>query len=201
MNMNHNMNMNRNTNVNRNMNVNRNTNVNRNANVNVNRNANVNVNRNVGYHGGVYRGAWVGRPYHWAPGGAITAGAAIGFITAGTAVAGRPRRRSRDSVGTSPTQPSGPASGTPARKAGLIDARAASQLISRVDAGRPGDGKGVSSRRQGGPRLITLHAWGNSRFRMKSSREKRLSERADGICFCATESRRAPHRSKECLNE
>ena len=42
----------------------------------------------VGYHGGVYRGAWVGRPYRWAPGGAIAAGAAIGFIAAGTAVAG-----------------------------------------------------------------------------------------------------------------
>lgn len=90
MNMNHNMNMNRNANVNRNMNVNRNTNVNRNANVNVNRNANVNVNRNVGYHGGVYHGAWVGRPYRWAPGGAIAAGAAIGFIAAGTAVAWAP---------------------------------------------------------------------------------------------------------------
>ena len=69
------------------MNVNRN--VNRNANVNVNRNVNVNVG-GVGYHGGVYRGAWVGRPYRWAPGGAIAAGAAIGFIAAGTAVAWAP---------------------------------------------------------------------------------------------------------------
>ncbi len=91
-NMNHSRNVNRNVhhnaNVNRNTNVNRN--VNRNSNVNVNRNANVNVNRNVGYHGGVYRGAWVGRPYRWAPGGAIAAGAAIGFIAAGTAVAWAP---------------------------------------------------------------------------------------------------------------
>ncbi len=68
--------------------VNRGHNVNRN--MNVNRNVNVNVNRNVGYHGGVYRGAWVGRPYRWAPGGAIAAGAAIGFIAAGTAVAWAP---------------------------------------------------------------------------------------------------------------
>ncbi len=40
-----------------------------------------------GWHGGVYRGgAWV-RPYRWAPGGAIAAGAAIGFVTAATAAA------------------------------------------------------------------------------------------------------------------
>ena len=79
-------------NVNRNMNVNRNVNRNANVNVNrnVNRNANVNVNRNVGYHGGVYRGAWVGRPYRWAPGGAIAAGAAIGVLAVGTAVAWAP---------------------------------------------------------------------------------------------------------------
>jgi len=44
----------------------------------------------VGYHGGVYRGAWAGRPYRWAPGGAIAAGAAIGVIAAGTAVAWAP---------------------------------------------------------------------------------------------------------------
>jgi hypothetical protein len=77
-------------NVNRNMNVNRN--VNRNANVNVNRNVNrnVNVNRSVGYHGGVYRGAWVGRPYRWAPGGAIAAGAAIGVLAYGATVAWAP---------------------------------------------------------------------------------------------------------------
>ena len=69
--------------------------------MNVNRNVNRNVNPTstgtstyrvggVGYHGGVYRGAWVGRPYRWAPGGAIAAGAAIGFIAAGTAVAWAP---------------------------------------------------------------------------------------------------------------
>ncbi len=85
-NVNRNMNVNRN--VNRNANVNVNRNVNRNANVNVNRD--VNVNRNVGYHGGVYRGAWVGRPYRWAPGGAIAAGAAIGVLAVGTAVAWAP---------------------------------------------------------------------------------------------------------------
>jgi len=45
--------------------------------MNVNRNVNVNRVGGVGYHGGVYRGAWVGRPYRWAPGGAIAAGAAI----------------------------------------------------------------------------------------------------------------------------
>jgi len=35
------------------------------------------------------RGVWVGRPgwYRWAPGGAIAAGAAIGFVTAATAAA------------------------------------------------------------------------------------------------------------------
>ena len=74
---------------------------------NVNMNVNRNVNRNVrvggpgyhgggvyhgavGYHGGVYRGAWAGRPYRWAPGGAIAAGAAIGFIGYGAAVAFAP---------------------------------------------------------------------------------------------------------------
>ena len=51
----------------------------------MNRNA-----RNVGYHGGVYHGGWAGRPYRWAPGGAIAAGAAIGVIAAGTAVAWAP---------------------------------------------------------------------------------------------------------------
>lgn len=75
-----------NHNVNRHHNVNRNTNVNR----NVNRNANVNVNVNAGHHGGVHRGAWVGRPYRWAPGGAIAAGAAIGFVAYGAAVAWAP---------------------------------------------------------------------------------------------------------------
>ncbi len=50
--------------------------------------------RRGGYHGG-YRGGravYVGgggwrRSYGWAPGGAIAAGAAIGFLTAGTAMA------------------------------------------------------------------------------------------------------------------
>ena len=72
--------------------------------VNVNRNVHVNggyhggpgyhgggVHRaGVGYHGGVYRGAWVGRPYRWAPGGAIAAGAAIGVIAYGASVAWAP---------------------------------------------------------------------------------------------------------------
>lgn len=70
--------------VHRNVNVNRNMNVHRNANVNVNRNVRVG---GVGYHGGVYRGAWVWRPNRWAPGGAIAAGAAIGVLAVGTAVA------------------------------------------------------------------------------------------------------------------
>jgi len=49
-----------------------------------------------GYHGGVYRGGYGGwaRPgwYHWGPGGAIAAGAALGVLAAGAAVAyaGRP---------------------------------------------------------------------------------------------------------------
>ncbi len=81
-------------NMNRNMNMNHNVNRNMNVNRNVNRNVNVNRNARVGgvggYHGGVYRGAWVGRPYRWAPGGAIAAGAAIGFIAAGTTVAWAP---------------------------------------------------------------------------------------------------------------
>jgi hypothetical protein len=48
-----------------------------------------------GYHGGVYRGGygWA-RPgwYHWGPGGAIAAGAALGVLGAGAAIAyaGRP---------------------------------------------------------------------------------------------------------------
>jgi len=49
------------------------------------------------YHGGVYRGGYYGgwaRPgwYHWGPGGAIAAGAALGVLAAGAAVAyaGRP---------------------------------------------------------------------------------------------------------------
>lgn len=44
------------------------------------------------YHGGVYRGGYYGgwaRPgwYHWGPGGAIAAGAAVGVLAAGAAVA------------------------------------------------------------------------------------------------------------------
>ena len=44
-----------------------------------------------GYHGGVYRGGYGGwaRPgwYRWGPGGAIAAGAAIGVLAAGAAIA------------------------------------------------------------------------------------------------------------------
>ena len=47
--------------------------------------------RGGGYHGGVYRGGYGGwaRPgwYRWGPGGAIAAGAAIGVLAAGAAVA------------------------------------------------------------------------------------------------------------------
>ena len=59
-------------------------------------NRNVHVNRQVhGYRPGYRpvvaapRGVWVGRPgwYRWAPGGAIAAGAAIGFATAASAAA------------------------------------------------------------------------------------------------------------------
>lgn len=77
-----------------------------NRNVNVNRNVHVNGYRG-GYHPGYragypgyrpgYRGAaviaprgvWAGRPgwYRWGPGGAIAAGAAIGFVGAATAAA------------------------------------------------------------------------------------------------------------------
>jgi hypothetical protein len=67
-----------------------------NVNRNIRRNATRNVNRNVhryGYRGGYAgrRGAavWAGRPgwYSWAPGGAVAAGAALGFVTAATATA------------------------------------------------------------------------------------------------------------------
>jgi hypothetical protein len=66
-----------------------------NVNRNFSRNATRNVNRNVrryGYRGGYGRGGavvWAGRPgwYSWAPGGAVAAGAALGFVTAATAVA------------------------------------------------------------------------------------------------------------------
>jgi len=79
--------MNRNVGAHRNVHRNVNRNVNRNINRNVNRNfsRNVNVNRNINRRGAV----WVGRPswYRWNPGGAIAAGAALGFITAATAAA------------------------------------------------------------------------------------------------------------------
>jgi hypothetical protein len=58
---------------------------------NVNRNINRNVNRNVNRAGYGYRGGavWAGRPgwYRWPAGGAIAAGAAIGFVTAAGAAA------------------------------------------------------------------------------------------------------------------
>ena len=60
--------------------------MNRNVNRNVNRNIrNVNVNR-AGYRGGA---VWAGRPgwYRWPAGGAIAAGAAIGFVSAASAAA------------------------------------------------------------------------------------------------------------------
>jgi hypothetical protein len=70
-----------------------NRNVNRNVNRTVNRNVNVRRNVNVNVHGGAWRGGryyWHGwaRPgrYYWPVGGAIAAGAAIGFVTAATAV-------------------------------------------------------------------------------------------------------------------
>jgi len=58
-------------------------NVNRNINRNVNRNVNRNINR-AGYRGGA---VWGGRPgwYRWPAGGAIAAGAALGFVSAATA--------------------------------------------------------------------------------------------------------------------
>jgi hypothetical protein len=59
------------------------------------------VHPGYGYHGGGYRAGgvvvgprvgWVGRPgwYRWAPGGAIAAGAAIGFVTAAVAASWAP---------------------------------------------------------------------------------------------------------------
>jgi hypothetical protein len=82
--------------VNRNVNMNRNFNVNRNVNRNVRVNRNINVNRNVvrggrGLYTGryVYRGGRWARPrnYWWPIGGAVAAGAALGFATAGVATA------------------------------------------------------------------------------------------------------------------
>ncbi len=65
-----------------------------NVNRNISRNATHTVNRNVrryGYRGGYGRRAavlWAGRPgYSWAPGGAVAAGEALGFVTAATAAA------------------------------------------------------------------------------------------------------------------
>jgi hypothetical protein len=72
--------------------VHHNANVHRNVNANVHRNTNVNVNRNVHVNSAVHpiaRAAWA-RPYRWAPGGAIAAGAAIGFVSAATAAAWAP---------------------------------------------------------------------------------------------------------------
>jgi hypothetical protein len=72
---------------------NRNVNVNKNVNRNVNVKKNVNVNRNVTVNRGLYSGrhvytggAWV-RPgaYWWPVGGAVAAGAAIGFASAAVA--------------------------------------------------------------------------------------------------------------------
>jgi hypothetical protein len=41
-----------------------------------------------GYHGGAYRyGGWTRPGYRWGPGGAIAAGAAIGVLAAGAAIA------------------------------------------------------------------------------------------------------------------
>ena len=63
----------------------RRTNVGVSRNVNVTRNRNVDVNRNVN-RTVVRTGAWA-RPgrYWWRPGGAVAAGAALGFVTAATA--------------------------------------------------------------------------------------------------------------------
>ena len=91
-----NRNVNRNVKVNRNVNVNRNVKVNRNVNVHRNVNVNRNVNRKA-YHGWGRNyhyswryngGRWV-RPsdYWWIAGGAIAAGAAIGYLTSVQAAA------------------------------------------------------------------------------------------------------------------
>ena len=73
-----------NRNINRNVNRNINRNVNRNVNRNMNRNVNRNVYRNVNRAG--YWGNW-GRPggYWWPVGGAVAAGAALGFVSAAAA--------------------------------------------------------------------------------------------------------------------
>jgi hypothetical protein len=61
---------------------------NRSANRDVNRNANRNVNRNINRSTVGAAGGWA-RPsgYWWRPGGAIAAGAAVGFVSAATAAA------------------------------------------------------------------------------------------------------------------
>jgi hypothetical protein len=63
-----------------------NRNVNRNVNRSINRNVNGNINR-AGYGGGYRYGNWARPGYGWRPGGAIAAGAAIGFVSAATAAA------------------------------------------------------------------------------------------------------------------
>jgi hypothetical protein len=70
--------------VNRNINRNVNRNINRNVNRNINRNVNRNVYRNVNRAG--YWGSW-GRPggNWWPVGGAVAAGAALGFVSAAAA--------------------------------------------------------------------------------------------------------------------
>jgi hypothetical protein len=70
--------------ANRNVNRNVDRNINRNVYRNVNRNAYRNVNRNV-YRAG-YWGNWA-RPgrYYWPVGGAVAAGAALGFVSAAAA--------------------------------------------------------------------------------------------------------------------
>jgi hypothetical protein len=89
-----NVHVNRGANFNRNAHINRNVNVNRNVHRNVNVNRNINVNRNVHVNRGIYRGPNVyyhggrwARPgaYWWPVGGAIAAGAAIGFVSAAAA--------------------------------------------------------------------------------------------------------------------
>ena len=65
-------------------------NINRNVNRNVTRNVNRNINRNVNVNRGAYRaghwGNWA-RPsrYYWPVGGAVAAGAALGFVSAAAA--------------------------------------------------------------------------------------------------------------------
>ena len=71
-----------------NRNATRNANINRNVNRNVNRTVNRNGTRNVTRSTvGAGVGGWA-RParYWWRPGAAVAAGAAIGFVTAATAV-------------------------------------------------------------------------------------------------------------------